>query len=114
MEGATADHNETTRWALRLLAVAWLALGALGGWILFFVGSVSAASLLGEPATAGDLRTASWFTAGAGVAWASGPFGIWIATRRRAWLIATYVVIVLACAGAVAYLVESFEVTASR
>ncbi|MGH2694625.1 MAG: hypothetical protein ACRDJJ_07370 [Actinomycetota bacterium] len=114
MKGATAEREEATRWALRLLAIAWLALWALGGWILFFVGGLSAASLFGDQPSAGDLRTASWFTVGAGAAWAGGPLGVWIATRRRGWLIAAVVVLVLACAGAVAYLVESFDATGPR
>jgi hypothetical protein len=113
VKSATAEREEATRWALRLLAVAWLALWSLGGWILFFVGGLSAASPFGAQPTAGDLRTASWFTLGAGGAWASGPFGIWVATRKKAWLVAAVVVLVLAGAGAGAYLIASFDATSS-
>jgi hypothetical protein len=114
VKGATAEREEATRWALRLLAVAWLALSVLGGWILFVVGALSAADPFGDQPTAGNLRTASWFTVGAGAAWASGPLGIWIATRKRGWLIAAVVAFVLACAGAAAYLVASLDATEIR
>lgn len=114
VKSATAEHEEATRWALRLLAVAWLALWTLGGWILFLVGGLSAASQFGDRPTAADLRTATWFTLGAGGAWASGPFGVWVATRKKGWLVAAGVVFALASAGAVAYLIASFDATGSR
>jgi hypothetical protein len=114
VKSATAERDEATRWALRLLTVAWLALWALGGWILFFFGALSAAALFGDQPSAADLRAATWFTLGAGGAWASGPFGVWIATRKRGWLVAAGVVFALASAGAVAYLIASFDATGSR
>jgi hypothetical protein len=113
VKGAAAEREEATRWALRLLAVAWLTLCALGGWILFLLGGLATESLWSSEPTAGDLRSASWFTLGAAGAWASGPLAVWIATRKRGWLVATGVVFALAGAAALAYLIASFDATGS-
>jgi hypothetical protein len=79
----------------------WILLTLIPAAFFFWISFWETATLFGEEPTLEERRASSWYGIGGVLCVALGPFGIWIASRRRGWLITAGFVLLSATVGAI-------------
>jgi hypothetical protein len=104
--GASKLHRERWTWPRAALTILWLVATAAFGLYWALVGGIGV-GLARDSASARTYLLGARYTLIGGAIVSAGPFGVWLVRRRKVWLVAFLVLIVLTGIGALNYFIDS-------